>query len=426
MSKFQIILLAVFGIAILAAVLIFSLFRGSSNGSVSVTIWGSLPQSDFSAFISNAAINDKTLTVNYVEKSGSTFDHDFTEALALGKGPDIILIPESLLWTEREKLLLIPYQSVSQKDFSSTFVQEGELFLSSGGIYALPLYMDPLVLYSNRDMLDSAAIAQPIKYWDEIYSYISKLTKKDNAGNIAQATLALGETKNIPHSKDILSLLMLQAGTSITKIQSDGSLIPTLTNSLNSPTNPASSALDFYTQFSNQAKDFYTWNRSLLSAQTNFISGDSAFYIGFGSEFKELKAKNPNLNIGLSPVPQSRASGREVTMARIYGLAITRGSKNPNGALTAVLTLVSHDKGKILSEVLSLPPARRDLLSQRPDNGYLAVLFDAAIQSRGWLDPEPTKSALILNSMIEAVNSGRSGTEEAVAKGNDDLDELTK
>src|SRR6185312_12397481 len=425
MSKFQIILLAIFGVAIVGAVLVFSLARGGSSASVSLVVWGPFSSSDFSNFAQASGLSsNKTFTIKYIEEPAADFDADYTEALAEGKGPDLVILSQDQFWQERNKLIVNPYSSVSQNDFVSTFIPEGNLFAVSTGVYALPLVVDPMVLYSNSDLLNAAAIAEPPQYWDEIYNYTDKLTQKDAAGNITQSTIALGGTTNIPHAKDILSLLMLQAGTAIADIQ-NGALTSELQNSYGLTEDPATSALDFYTQFSNSQKPFYSWNPALPSAQTDFISGNSAFYLGYASEMPILKAKNPNLTVGVSAVPQSRVSNKVVTFGTLYGIALAKSAVNPTAALTAAITVVSSASDASLAQTLGLAPARRDLLSQAAPDGVSQVFYNAALQAKGWIDPNPSKTASLFGDMIDSVTSGRARTDEAIGTANDELNALS-
>jgi ABC-type glycerol-3-phosphate transport system substrate-binding protein len=425
MSKFQIILLGVFGFFILCAVLIFALARGSGSVQASLTIWGPFSPSDFGNSITATGLTSQGYSVAYTQTNPATFDTDFTSALAENRGPDLIVVAQNSFWQEKAKLSLIPYTSINQADYQNAFTEEGSLFTTPNGLYALPLIVDPLVLYSNQDLLDTAAIATPLKYWDEIYSYVDKLTQKDGAGNITQSALALGEAKNIPHAKEILSLLMLQAGTPITEYV-NGGLSGALLNTYNLPTLPADAALDFYTQFANPAKPFYSWNRSLTDAETNFISGDSAFYIGFGSEYADLKQKNPNLNISVSPVPQSRASGKNLTFATMYGIAVVKNSPNQQAALAVATALIGQPSVAALSKATGLPPARRDLLSSRPSDAVNTVLYTAALQSRGWIDPNSDKTRTLFTNLIESVTSGRANISTALSSANNSLNSSIK
>ncbi len=423
MSKFQLILLVVFGVFIVAAVLVFSMSRSGSTGS-SVTIWGPISTSDFATLMTDSGLaTSKTLEITYVEKSLEEIDEEFTEALATGVGPDLVILPHDKIYKNRNKLLVIPEANVSRSDFVETFVEESELLFAEGGVYGIPLFVDPLVLYYNRDLISKAGFARPPQYWDELYEYASKLTERDQAGNIVRSTIALGEARNISNTKDIMSLLMLGAGTPITSYYGSD-LRSVLLENNNQSFVPGEAALDFYTQFSNPLKPFYSWNRSMTEASTAFISGDVSMYIGFGSENPGLRAKNPNLNISLAVVPQSRASGKGVTFGRLYSVAITRSTKDPTGALSTALELTTEKNSSLLSKALGYPPVRRDLLSEKQSDPNLSVLYTSAIQARGWIDPEDIKTETAFKSMIESVTSGRARTSEALNDLNEEINSL--
>ena len=426
MSKFQIVLIAFFAVFIVLGVMAFSLYRGSRNENIAMIVWGDISSQDFNLLLNTAAINqDRMFNVSYVEKSSETIDAEFTEALAQGVGPDLIILTQDKLWKNKAKLLPISYSKISERDFRATFIEEGELFLGETGISALPLSLDPLVLYYNRDLLSAAGQAQQMRYWDEIYAAATNLSKRDAAGNLVSSVMALGEARNIPHAKDILSLLLLQAGTPITGFINK-ELRSRMSDNFDLLVSPGETALDFYTQFSNPAKVYYSWNRSLIDAQTHFTSGDSAYYLGFASELRVLKNKNPILNFGVSTVPQSRVSGKTITFGRLRAVAIPRGSPNPDKALTLATKLISKETALALSKILALPPARRDLLSVRPTDAIFPVFYDAALQSKGWLDPDIMATDTIFREAIESVTSGRARTVEAINKANQEMEALIK
>jgi ABC-type glycerol-3-phosphate transport system substrate-binding protein len=424
MSKFQIILLSVFGAFILIAVILFSVSKGTNTGTQNIVVWGDIPAYDFNALLANLPQNDQ-FRIQYFEKSKETFDTEFTEALAIGQGPDVVILPLSKIEKNKNKLLLIPSSSVSPQDFTETFIEEAQLLMYPEGIYALPLSVDPLVLYWNRDLLSSAAVTAPPAYWDEIYGYADKLIARDNAGNIQKALIPLGEAKNIPNAKDILSLLMLQAGTPITSYQGT-ELHSLLSEDFDLPLVPAQAALDFYTQFSNPAKPFYTWNRSMLDAETAFASGDVAMYVGYASELPLLRAKNPTLNLGITSVPQSRVSGKKITFGSLEGVAVVKNTSKQQAAFEAMLFLASKDTSLALSNITLLPPARIDLLANKPADLAQSVFYDAAIQARGWLDPDPVKTEDIFVNMIESITSGRARIAEAVSSADQEIDSIAQ
>jgi len=428
MSKFQIILTSVFGVLIVAAVLSFSFYRGNSSTEASVSVWGSLPAEAWNNIIHNTLAAEQDISISYTEKNKDTIVEQFTEALAEGRAPDLILISQEDLWMLKAKLMPISYKSISERTFRDTFAEGAEIFLLPEGIMALPLSIDPLVLYYNRDSLSSAGIAKPLAYWDEMYAAAGKLTKRDAAGNITQSVMALGEAVNIPNAKEILSLLFMQAGTAITELGGPerNEFKSVLAANPGLTTAPADSALEFYTQFANPAKVYYSWNKTLDPAQTHFTAGESAYYAGFASELPVLLRKSPTINLGAARMPQSRINHKTITFGKMYGLAISRGTGSPTVALVVARRLIRNDVAKAFSELSGLPPARRDLLSDRPAEPMLSLFYDAALQSRGWLDPAPRETRSIFADAVGAVTSGKLRTSGAVNAASRELESLIR
>lgn len=423
MSKFQIALLGLFGFFILAAVLVFSLYKGSSLTRTAVVVWGSIPASQVSAALADPALSGDEPSITYVEKSPSRIQEDFTEALAQGKGPDLLILTQEEVWGAKGKLAPFPLGSVSARNFSDTFSEGGEAFFLPEGAYALPLAVDPLVLYYNRDILSSAGIAKPLAFWDEIYAQAAKIGKKDAAGNITETTIALGETRNIPNFKDVLSLLLLQAGSPVTAL-TNGELRSALRESAGLPVPPAESALDFYTQFANPSKPFYSWNRVMPDAQSAFAAGDVAYYVGFASELGAIRKKSPTLNFAVSAVPQSRVAGKTITFGKTYGVAVSRGTRSYEAAMTAAFKLASKGGASALAQALDLPPSRRDILAGQPEDPNDSVFYVAALQARSWLDPQGAGSKAAFAEALESITSGRARVSEALSLLSDRIESL--
>jgi ABC-type glycerol-3-phosphate transport system substrate-binding protein len=425
MTKFQIILMAVFGVFIVIGVIIFSAYRGGSKNAVTVVVWGTIPQTSFSNIIEGTSLyQSKEYNVQYVEKTEENFDTDFIEALAAGTGPDLFMLPSDKILKHRNKIFVIPYTAFTKRQFMDSFIEGAEIYMTpEEGVLALPISVDPLVMYWNRSIFTDAKLTQPPKYWDEFYNLADLISKKDGALNISRSAVAFGEFGNISHAKEIILNLAMQAGTPIT-IWSGSEVQSVFADSFNKPTIPAEAAINFYTEFSNPAKPSYSWNRSLPNSTSYFLSGDLALYFGFASEISSLQMKNPNLNFDVATVPISREGGTDVSFARFNALAITKSSKVVSAAF-AVASILSGNGGAVaLSKSLKLPPTRRDLLSQKPVNAFESIFYNSAIRAKAWLDPSPTETDAIFRDMIESITSGRARTGEEVAKVQRELADL--
>ncbi len=425
MSKFQLILTGIFGAFILIGVLIFALGKSSSSSNTAhVTIWGTMSASMFDNFLKESGLNDdKTLTMTYVEKRKESFDQDFIEALASNKGPDLFFLPQDSIIKHQDKIFTIPFGSYPERTFKDAFVQEGELYLTKDGVLGLPFLVDPMVMYWNRDLFSNAGLSSPPKYWSEMYDLATKLTVKDTNLNITRSAISLGEYANVTNANEILGLLMMQAGSSITARQDDGS-IESLFNDRpsGSPVMPSESAVSFYTEFSNPLKPFYSWNRSLPDSKSYFLSGDLALYFGFASELADIRLKNPNLNFDIAPIPQSKGSNKVITYGRMVALAIPKNSPNIAAAFQAAANLTSVTAAQALAKVTNLPPVRRELFATRPSEAFLSLFYDGAIQARGWLAPDATVLSPIFKEMIESITAGRAAISQVLARTSQQLE----
>lgn len=435
LSKFQIFFLGAFILAIVAGVGVFALNKANSGMTYSVTIWGTLPDTTMQTFLQNkdltAILKTKKLDITYVSKPANTFDQNVVEAIASGKGPDAVLISQDAALQYLDKVTQIPYSSFSERSFKDPqngFIQEAELFLTTQGIEALPFTIDPMVMYWNRTLFTNAGISTPPTLWTQLYApdgIISKINKIDVNHNILKTALALGTYNNISHAKDILSLLMFQAGSTIVGKNTNGVLVSVLSGSNSSATtNGAVAALSFYTQFADPVKSIYSWNTALPLSRDAFTAGDLALYFGYASELNNIYARNPNLNFDVALMPQSQSSNANVTFGKVYGLAILKSASDATATANAAVVLSSSPAQTIWSNVSGYPPVTRNLLAIRPTGPFMSVFYTAALQSKGWLDPNRTATDTIFSGMVGSVLSGGKQPAEAVQAGNDNLGQL--
>jgi len=425
MNTFQTIVLSIAVLIIVVGVVIFATTKANERkNAVNVTVWGMVDTVSMDQLLDvvKDIYPDMTISYQYVEPS--LFNARFVEALASGTGPDLVLLPQDLLVQNENKLFEIPYQSYPLRDFQDTFVEEGELFATKTGILGLPFSIDPLVTYWNRDLFTDAGIAQAPSYWDEIPALVSKLTKADTNRTITQSALALGEFSNVIHAKEILAALILQAGNPIVSRDAEGYLKSVMGERGGNALSPAEAALNFFTQFANPTKDVYSWNRSLPTSQNQFIAGDLALYFGFASEIDLLRQKNPNLNFDVASFLQSRTAQPKKTFGRMTAIAITKNTANVQNAFTVANVFTSPDVLAAWADISGLPPVRRDMLVAESSTSEQPVFYDAAIKSRGFLDPEPTETEVILQNMVELVTSGRSLPSEAVSRASSEIELL--
>ncbi len=446
LSTFQIAILVIFGSLGAAGVLLFSLFASGANSNDigNVTIWGTFPEDPIKLVLKDASDLDSRLSgVTYVQKDPTTFEKDLTEALASGRGPDLFFMRQDFAVHDGNKTLHIPFDQLSQSQFNSTFLNAAQPFIGIDGVVAVPILADPLVLYWNKDILATAGYSNPPDTWDQVSPMVKKLVKKDDAGTLVKSGIAMGEYRNIPSAKDILTALFFQAGGSLTTRDTEGVIRSALAGQNN--LQAAVIALSFYTKFADPAQEAYSWSRALKDAKAMFAAGDLGLYIGHASDRAAIVEANPNLNFGISGLPQLKSSATKVNVATVYGLALARNTKNQQGSLTVTYLLAAEGIAQPLSQSLGMTSALRDVLEgtqtavkKDPSSSgkALQALVKTASKSEqdlfnqqsaiaaSWLDPNPEQTDSLFRSMIEDTVSGSAKLTEVVQRADKQIGEI--
>ncbi|MBA3789419.1 extracellular solute-binding protein [Patescibacteria group bacterium] len=418
LSPFQIIIIVVFVLLAFGGLYLFANFTGNNaaNKIGAVVIWGTLPETVMTQELGTLSNVDNSYTkVTYVQIPAASFDADLANAIASGNSPDLILISQEQLLTEENKLSIIPFSSISQRSFIDTYLPENEMYLTANGTYGIPFVLDPLVLYYNKTILASAGVPLPPTTWEKVTGLTPPLTRLNPDQSIAQSTVSFGLYNNVENARAILSLLLLQSGSTITETSSIGVRSTLARDDQNaSGASSATSALNFYTQFADPSRTVYSWNANFGSALQTFIAGNLAFYLGYASQEASLKAQNPNLNFDMAQIPQPQTASSATDYGLAYAFAIPKASKNPSGSFATALALGGNSVLPAAAHALSMAPSQRALLTVSPTDTFEPIYYPEALVARGWLSPAPATTDAIFSAMISNITSGRYQTHEAI------------
>lgn len=429
MSLFQGILIGVFIVAIIGGVILFGIVQNNDGGTSGlINVWGTVPQEVMGNLLTTlSADQNSTLPkIAYQYVPEETFDRTLLEALASGTGPDVVLLPHEDILKQKTRLLPIPYKSVSERTYKDLFIEDAEVFLDKDGILAMPFSVNPLVLYWNRTMFTKAGIANPPKYWDEVIQIVPRLSEKDASGILKKSGIALGEFSNIDYAKDIIALLFMQSGSPIVG-DKNGRLSAFIDERGAGTVTPSDTAITFFTQFANPVKTLYSWSRSFPNSLDMFAQGDVAMVIGRASDITKIQEKNPNLNFDVAELPVPKPSGEDtggITFGSMYGLAIVKNSTNPSGALNAMYGLTSAQSLGVLANITNLPPVRRDMLADFPEDPYKEVFYKASLRSKVWYDPDKDITYGIFKNLLDTIVSGRESITGALKQADEQLNDL--
>lgn len=354
------------------------------------------------------------------------FDKIFVNALADEVGPDIVSVHTRWLGKYQQRLDIMPATvKVAKIEVKEGLKSEKVITLETNRMptleqiktnyvstvaddisigkdaYGLPFSVDTLALFYNKDLTDAAQIAVPPATWPQFLEAVKKATKFDKKGKIIQAGAAMGTGKNVDNVFDIMSLLMTQNGVKMAK----GNLVTFADgiagNFSVSQNHPALEALRFYTDFARPTKEIYTWNNDFGNALDEFASGKAVYFIGFSYDLARIRARAPQLNIGVSPVPQLNEAA-PVNVANYWMESVSKKSSKKNEAWDFLRFVSTPNTLKSYAEASgTLSPLRAHVDAEK-ENNLMKPFAEGILSARNWYRGKDIDAANIaMKDMVE-------------------------
>jgi multiple sugar transport system substrate-binding protein len=429
----QQMLIMLIGAAIVIGPGILFLFNGQKKSStvqaVTLSVWGTEDKGVFNNLITYYTQYSPAAKITYTQVDPADYDNELLHAFAEGKGPDVFEIGNRTVPKWQPVLAELPEAYASQfgalqmqNDFPS--VVESDFMIgataTTTGIYALPLSIDTLAMFYNKDLFDSAGIAAAPATWDDFEKDIPKLRIMNAGGQITQAAAALGGSEtSIPEAPDVLSLLMLQNGTKM--VMDDLSAAKFAGDS----TSAGISAFNFYLQFANTASPYYTWNDTMGNDVQSFVNKQVAIIFGYHDTLADIQTKAPFMNVGIAPVPQPAGATVSISYPKYNGLAVYKGSPSVIGAWQFILALTAYENGeKIYTDATGNPPALRSAITADANDPNLSVFAAQALTARSWYEIDDSAIDGILNTAIQNALNGSASTLQALEQAQSSVSDL--
>lgn len=411
---------------------------------VVLTVWGT---EDYTKALSGTITKYRQthpyVTITYTKVSSDDYFQQLLTGWAQGTGPDVFFAPNTWIGqmvsygTPLPADLTIPVVKVSKgifgvsrtvinqpaitppvSAFENAFVDAvGTDIDRNGVIWALPLSMDTLVTYYNKDLLNNAKIFEPAKTWPELASQVDSnhLTVTDAQGNLVQSAVALGTSNNVPYAPDILALLMLQNGA-------------VMSNALGQATfnEPAGlTALNFYTSFARSTKTTYSWDGNQTNGLDAFLQGKVAYYFGTLADRVAIEAGTVNWSV--SPMLHLSNDGdndgttgnrRFIDVARYQVGMVSKASQ------TAGRGKVAWSFLQFASQAVNVPDflaetgglsAQKSILVKQKDDPRLSVYAGQLLTAKTWY--HGTGGQIIegyFKDLISSVVAGKVDAQEAL------------
>lgn len=410
----------------LAVVMLFSAFGLRSCQSdqttevpdpVTLQFWRVFDDRDtFEPIIAEYQRLNPHVTIEYKKFTFLEYENAVVNALASGRGPDIWSIHNTWLPQHGDKLAPAPAEIVPAQAYRDTFVEVAQKdFIRNDQVYAVPLSVDTLALYYNRDLFNSSFVVDPPQDWTEFRETVEKITRKDEFEEVTLSGAAIGTAVNVNRAQDILSLLMLQNGA---QMDSEDLSAATFNQSRIDSTGqeyfPAVDALEYYTDFANPRRAEYTWNTSMANSLDAFIAEETAMMFNYGYQRAILDEKAPKLNYGVSAMPQIEGSPKTTNFATYWGEAVSKQSQNQEEAWKFLAFLATKEVGDSYFEASKRPPARLDIIRDLENDPEFGVFAQQALTATSWAQPDNVSVDAIFSEMIDSVVLGVLESQDAI------------
>jgi ABC-type glycerol-3-phosphate transport system substrate-binding protein len=379
-----------------------------------VVLWGTLPEVEMNAIVQAFNPQAKTYAVRYTYVPEADFSQKLLEALASGTGPDLILTPYQMILSQAGRIQPLPIASFGEKTFKDTYVDGASILFGPEGALALPVSIEPMVLFYNRTLFSKHGVINPPSYWDEVTTLTPSLTLRQN-GTFTESAIDLG-TPSIPYAKDILMAIVMQLGQSpIVKVPNQSGTTY-LSVEMNNPVTeggqilPLTTVNRYFTQFGDPGQTTYTWTQNEVPASDKFVAEKLAMYIGYSGELNTLRARNPRGEFEMTTFPQTKGYNTFVTGMRMYAIGTLKSSRNPGVALTVEEQFSGAGVAPSLSAIVGGVPALR---AYAATPGLDQTVARSMLVARGWYDSHKKETDQYTASMISDIINYRYGVNDA-------------
>lgn len=397
---------------------------------ITLSYWRLWDASDvFASAIENYEKAHPNVNIEYKKFTYPEYEKTVVESLAAGKGPDLWSIHNSWVPKHLDKIAPVAGTILSPDKYQETYVDVlASDFIFKNSVYGLAFSVDTLALYYNKDLFNTAGIAQPPLTWEEFKEDVKKLTKTDELGNITQSGAALGTAKNVNRAVDILYLLMLQNGTRMTDEERTRATFTAKAKTKEGETFlPGPDALIFYTDFANPKKTVYTWNPSMPNSIDAFVDEKAAMTFNYAYQNATIKSKAPRLNYAVAPAPQLEADPQKsVNFANYWGEVVSNASPNREVAWDFLIYLANTEQVANYVKLTQRAASRRDVLETQLEDPDLKTFARQALTAKSWYQKDTGAIENIFIETIEGVALGEASAEETLSKAENRISALMR
>jgi multiple sugar transport system substrate-binding protein len=303
---------------------------------VELSYWGLWePESVMQPVIDKFEDMYPNIKINYSQQSFTVYESTLYSRLQQAADsteptPDIFRIHNT--WTPKyyKYLYPLPSEIMSVQEYSEIFYPTviNDFTAKDSNIYAMPWSIDGLMVFYNKTIFQEVGVEKPPEDWDSFAELVYRLTKRDTAGRIVQSGLAIGASRNIMHSAEIISYLLLLEGLEV---------MDSTRTRINLNTPGAERVFRTYT-------DFAVWSPTTKTDLELFYAGELAMMIAPSWRAFDIIEASPMIEFDTAPLPQLKENEENVFFSTYWGEAVSRTTPHPLEAWAFVKFLAEKEQ----------------------------------------------------------------------------------
>jgi multiple sugar transport system substrate-binding protein len=426
-QKKTLIITGIVVVILIIATIVLLLLRGNSADTgqspdtqtpVTLSYWGLWePSSVMQPIIDEFEAANPNINIEYSQQTFSNYESKLFTRLQQATGdeepaPDIFRIHNT--WTPKYYSYLAPMPAdiMSVEEYQQKFYPTAlnDFSAKDGNIYAIPWEIDGLMVFYNKQLLAKEGVTKPPEDWDSFFELARDLTKRDASGRILQAGVAIGTSRNIMHSAEIIAYML-----ALEDIQVIDETRTQVT--LNTPR--VQRVFETYTNFA-RGEDAL-WSPSTRTDLEMFFSEDLAMMIAPSWRAFDIIQAAPSVEFDTAPLPQLLANEKDIYYATYWGEAVNRTSANPLAAWKFIAFLAQKEQQmKLYSNASQIrafgePYSLVELNGEMQEKPYVSAIAQMApnMQAYPWGDEGAVNTAI--NTAITDIIEGRSDVDTALA-----------
>ncbi|MEA1909690.1 MAG: extracellular solute-binding protein, partial [Patescibacteria group bacterium] len=353
------------------------------------------------------------------------YQNDLIKEIADDKGPDMFMIHNDWLPYQINQIYPAPSSVISLEEYQEKYPEVAiDDFVESGKIYAMPYFIDNLILYYNIDLFHDADIPRsqiPPKTWSDVVEVTPKLTKFDRNGLLTQSAINMGvDNEWVPRFAEIIAALIYQNGGQMTTSDHTKTIFD-LPVTDDKPYYPGENALEFYTDFANPNSSLYTYSDATYTDGSKkfpsdiqaFLEGKLAMYVGYAYQIENIRDLKGSFQFDTTLLPQSR-SEEPATIANYWGETVSRNSDYPQVAWDFINYVSQKSNLRSYVRATGHVGASNELIKRDLNRPYYGPVAKQVEHSKSWYRSNTPEIEDIFADMVNSVLHYRTSAKQAI------------